>query len=182
MKFLNYFTQTFGFQDFYEFFDSLVHTKFLLFTLPSAAVCFGVVSQWFGFTPAIFASFVILAILELVTGLVAARIKGQKWESKKMSRFGLKIFVYLSLMFVTHSFSKGFDIDGLMNQTIHEIFDWLGGTLIVYVSFEYLISVLENLAVITGKSNNKLLSFIKRKFDGFLGDSEKSKENDVKNG
>lgn len=178
---LNYVCNTFGFSDFSnDFLNSLIHFKFLLFTLPSSLIIFGFVEKIFGVSAAIFGSFIALAILELVTGLTASRIKKIKWESKKIGRFGLKILVWLTLIGVAHSFVLGYSqLQGLQNALVYQLFSWLHGVLIVYVSFEYLISVMENLAVITGQSNNKLLSFIKRKFDGFLGESDLPKT-DVK--
>jgi hypothetical protein len=186
MKFLNYVCHTFGFSDFSnDFLNSLVHFKFLLFTLPSSFIIFGLVEKVFGVSAAIFISFIVLAILELVTGLTASRVKGLKWESRKIGRFGLKILVWLSLIGVVHSFVLGYkELSGVQEFLIFQTFSILHGTILVYVTFEYLISVLENLSVITGQSNNKLLGFIKRKFDSFLGETEslkptqKPKDND----
>ena len=177
---MNYVCNTFGFSDFSnDFLNSLIHFKFLLFTLPSSVIIFGFVEKIFGISSAIFISFIALAVLELITGLTASRIKKIKWESKKIGRFGLKILVWLTLIGVAHSFVLGYEkLEGLQNVLIFNAFHWMHGIIVTYVAGEYFISVIENLSVISGKSNNKLLSAIKRKFDLFLGEAEKPKDED----
>jgi hypothetical protein len=172
-SFLNYLTQTFGFSDFADFSQSFIHFKFLLLTMPSALIIGGFFERMLGITQAMIISFIVLAILEIVTGLSAARAKGIKWESKKFSRFGLKIFVWLCLMFVANSFAVGYaGTVGVLNYLAGNMFAYLHAVLVTYVCFEYLISVIENLSVLTGQSNNKLIGFFKRKFNRFLGESE----------
>jgi hypothetical protein len=114
--------------------------------------------------------FVVAAALELITGLWASRSKGLPWESRKASRFGLKIIVYLGLMLVINVFKLSFaDASGFLNPIVNTIFYVLHTLVVVFVCFEYIISILENLSAITGKSNNKILTFIKKVFDRLLG-------------
>lgn len=170
----NWLVTHFGFNSLTDFINSMVHTKLLILTIPSSAILFGFVEKWFGFSAAIFLSFIILAIVELVTGLFGAKAKGQKIESRKFGRFGLKILVWLTLMLVANSFAMSYaDKLGVQAGLIYQLFSWLHGTLVVYVSFEYLISILENLAKITGKSNNRLLAFLNYKLDQWFGQAKK---------
>ena len=133
----------FGFTDFADFFSSMVHAKLLFLTIPSSFLFFTFIEQWLGITSAIFMAFMVMAVLELITGLWGARAKGQRWSSKKFSRFGLKILVWLSLIMVAHSFASSYvDLAGIQNYIIYQIFYWLHGVLVVYISFEYVISIL----------------------------------------
>ena len=51
----------------------------------------------------------------------------------------------------------------------HGLFTWLHGALYVYINLEYLISVLENLEVISGNdSATSKLMMIKNKISSFL--------------
>jgi len=165
--------QNFGFIDLSDFLHSLFHPKMLFLTIPtmftfSALILF--VETWFGLSYTALVGFVVAAILELVTGLWASRVKGHSWESRKASRFGLKIVVYLGLMLVVNTFKLSFaDASGFLNPVVNTIFYVLHTLLVVFVSFEYIISILENLSTITGKSNNKLLQFMKKLFDKLLG-------------
>jgi hypothetical protein len=45
-------------------------------------------------------------------------------------------------------------------------------SLLNIISFEYLISILENLAKVTGKSHNRLLVFLNKQLDKFFGTAE----------
>ena len=71
---------------------------------------------------------------------------------------------------VAHSFARSYEnLAGIQNFITYNIFYWLHGVLVVYISFEYLISVIENYSKITGKNTNKLLMFLNKKLDQFLG-------------
>lgn len=159
----------FGFDSLNDFINSLIHFKLLLLTLPFSIAVFGIVEKYFGFTSAIFAAFVIMAVLELLTGIWGSLAVGKKIQSKKIGRFGLKILVWLALIFVAHAFADSYkDQTGIQNHLIYQIFTLFHGVLMVYVTFEYIISILENLGKITGKTNTKLIGFIKNKVDKFL--------------
>jgi hypothetical protein len=162
----DYVVDNFGFDGWADFTTSMVHTKLLLFTLPSSFLLFGVVEQWLGITSAIFISFGVMAIVELVTGLWGARALKKKWSSRKFSRFGLKILVWLSLIMVANSFKVSYEgLKGIQNIVIFQMFYWIHGTLIVYISLEYMISILENLGKITGKGEGRMVKFLKKKLD-----------------
>ena len=156
----------FGFNGISDFVSSMVHTKLLLFTLPFSFALFAVVEQWLGLSSAIFVSFGVMAVVELVTGLWGARALKKKWSSRKFSRFGLKILVWLSLILVANSFTTSYEgLKGIQNIIIYQMFYWIHGTLVVYISLEYMISILENMGKITGKGESRLVVFLKKKLD-----------------
>jgi PAS domain S-box-containing protein len=98
--------------------------------------------------------------LELVTGLAASKKKGIKIESRKFGRFGLKLTVWLGLFFIINSLRvqyKG------TSEFVYGIYEWLHDGLMIYVSLEYLISVIENLGTLTGKRDSGLINAIKKK-------------------
>lgn len=164
--FADFITNNFGFSDFHDFFNSLVHTKLLLFTFPLSIAIFGLVEKWLGLSSAIFVSFGVTAGVELITGLVGARAQKKKLSSRKFSRFGLKILVWMSLILMANSFKTTYEgLEGLQNIIIFQMFYWIHGTLVVYICMEYMISILENFGKITGKGDNKLLGFLKKKLD-----------------
>lgn len=169
-NFCDYIVLNFGFTDISDFVNSMIHTKLLFFTIPASFFIFTVVEKWLGITSAVFIAFIVGAIMELITGLWAARVKHDKWSSLKFSRFGLKILVWLSLIFLVNSLKVSYEnITGLQGWIIYQMFNWFHGVLIVYISLEYIISILENYSTVTGKSTNKLVGFLKKKFDQLLG-------------
>lgn len=172
-NFGNLIADWFGFMDFSDFMDSMVHTKLLLFTLPTSILLFAVIEEWLGITSAMFVSFGLMAVLELVTGLWGARALGYKWSSRKFSRFGLKILVWLCLIAVTNSFKVSYeDKVGIQEAIIYQMFHWIHGTLVVYIALEYFISILENLGKITGQRDNRFLQFLKKLVDRFFQTAE----------
>ena len=163
----------FGFENLHDFLTSMVHSKVLYLTLPASAVVFGMIEKWFGFSSAIFGAFVVMAIMELVTGIWGALAQKKKLKSRKVGRFGLKILVWLSLIYVANSFALNYkEAEGFQSMLIYQIFSWFHGVLMVYVSFEYIISILENLGKITGKTNNRLIKFLNTRLDKVLGEEK----------
>jgi hypothetical protein len=140
----------------------------MLFTLPIAGIS-SFIQNYFGLQTITILAFLLLVTLELVTGITAAKISGKKIESKKFGRFGLKIFVWVTLLFILNSLRleyKGHE--DTLGDIAYFLFSWIHGTLFIYINLEYLISVLENWGVISGKDNKSLIEAIKNKITGFL--------------
>jgi hypothetical protein len=164
---LDLFVHQFGFANLSDFVTSLVHPKLLLFTLPFSILSFSIFATlevWLGLSSMAIVGFIIAAILELVTGLCASVVKGIPIVSRKFSRFGLKIFVWLGLLLVTNSFYLSYvDHPDVLSEISEYFFYTLHNILVIYIMTEYIISILENLSAINGKSDSILTSFIKSK-------------------
>jgi hypothetical protein len=174
-KIFNYVVENFGFDNISDFYNSLIHTRLLLLTIPLAGLS-SVIKNSLGLEFLTIVSFVLLITLELITGLMASKINGVKIESKKFGRFGLKIFVWSCLLFILNSIRKEWiDKTGVLPTASYELFEWLHGTLFIYITLEYLISVLENLNKILGVDEDKgIIGLITKKIKKFF-DSETSK-------
>ena len=168
---LTYIVTNFGFMDLSDFSTSLVHRNWMLGLIPLAGIS-SVIETTFGLQGLTILAFVTLVILELLTGLIASKVKGEPIISKKFGRFGLKMLVWLTLIFVINTLKKEYHDDGNFNSLANGLLTWLHGTLFIYINLEYLISVLENLGVITGKSNKGLIGLIKSKFKTQVKDEE----------
>lgn len=163
-NFFNYVVTNFGFEDLSDFSSSLLHSKLMLFTLPLAGLS-SIIENYFGLQSLTIFAFVLLVTLELITGLTATKISKIKIESKKFGRFGLKVLVWLSLMFIINSFKLEFlGHEDSLGTIAYSLLNWLHSTLFIYVCLEYLISVLENMAVISGKKNSYFVGLIKERF------------------
>lgn len=167
-KFLNHFVGCFGFSCTSDFNGSLVHSNLLMITLPIAAIS-SFVEEIMGLHSLTILAFVLLVILELITGIAASKNRGEKIVSHKFSRFGLKVFVWLTLLFITNSLRLEYEGQkDLLSTTTLGLFSWLHSALFVYVTLEYLISVLENVTSLTNKKNKKsLLNGIINKLKSF---------------
>lgn len=166
----------FGFKNFIDFMDSLIHVKLFLFTIPAAISIAGIVT-WLennlGMQSMTMAALLALLILELITGLWGAKAKKVKIESRKFARFGLKIIVWFTLFFIVNSLASQYEgKEGIWDSTLHTVYSWSHGTLMIFVTLEYLISVLENFSKITGTNTNPLIAAFRKKLNTWFGTNE----------
>ncbi|QEM13475.1 phage holin family protein [Mucilaginibacter rubeus] len=100
-------------------------------------------------------------IMELASGLAASHISKQQFSSLRLSRFTFKVFIYLVIIAVPYHWQENFL--ARHKEFMAAVFDWLQSVLIVQIAFENIISILENLAVITGKDKTAWINKIKDK-------------------
>lgn len=160
------FFQEYGWNDASDFFISLApsfkyHLGFISMTVSAV---WATIQLLMGFTNYSMIAFAALAFLELASGLYASVVvKKNRLESHKMGRFLIKLAIMLICLFVLGTFAK--ENEGTFIGTI---FQWMRDGVFGFTVFEYLVSVLENVAVITGKSENRLLLFLKSKMDEYF--------------
>lgn len=176
-RFLNHFVSCFGFSCTSDFNNSFVHSNLLMVTIPFAAIS-SVIEQIMGLHSLTIIAFTLLVILELITGMAASKNRGEKIVSHKFSRFGLKVFVWVTLLFITNSLRLEYDgHKDLFSVTSFSIFSWLHNALFVYITVEYLISVLENVTSLTKKKNkSKLIDLIIDKLKNFSINEKEDKK------
>ena len=129
------------------------------------------VENHFGLQAVTMVSFVILILLELITGIGASRVKHIPLQSKRFSRFGFKLGIWFTIFFILQTMKLQYKD----NDVIGGIYSWLHSSIFIYVTLEYLLSVIENVSVITGDNNNLILNLIK----GSIGKYLKVKENEA---
>jgi hypothetical protein len=168
-NFVNYIVVNFGYHGVEDFYSSTIHHNLTILTIPVALIG-ALIEKYTGLHYITLLSFGVLILMEFITGISASKIKNIPIESKRFSRFGLKLLVWISLIFIINSIKMEYegktDVTSLM---AHALFSWLHGALYVYVNLEYLISVLENLDVISGNdAATSKLSLIKKKLSTFI--------------
>lgn len=174
---LNQIVCNFGFTCTGDFSNSIVHTKLMAITLPFAGAS-AIIETLFGLHSFTIIAFAILVVLELLTGLIASKVRGEQIVSNKFGRFGLKVLVWMLLLYITNSMRLEYiDNSTSFDSLASTFFTWLHGTFFIYITIEYLISVLENIGFITGNSKRSLISAIINKLNSFLSD-EKNKTKD----
>lgn len=172
MDFLNWIPTNFGFKDGQDFLTSLIHSNFLFLTIPITTISV-FLEVHLGLNILTIVSFSLLVILEFISGILASRSMGIKIESKKFGRFGFKLFVWICCLFMINSMKLQYSLpDSLAQETGFQIFNWLHSAVIIYVSLEYLISVLENMAVITKEKPSGLIKIIKKKLNKYINDED----------
>ena len=135
----------FGFDNLHDFATSMVHFNLLKITIP---LSFGVsvFSCMLGFEDMTTIAFFVMVMFELISGVTASVFEGKKIESRKFSRFGFKLLTWLILMGVLNAFKLQYD-GGVLGWFMTT----MGSTVVGYIMFEYLLSIVENLERITGK-------------------------------
>lgn len=168
-NFFNYIVVNFGFNGINDFYSSTIHHNFTILTIP-VTIILTLLEKLMGLQYLTLVSFGVLVLMEFITGISASKVKNIPIQSKKFARFGLKLMVWFSLIFIINSLKLEYkgktDITGLM---AFSLFSWLHGALYVYINLEYLISVLENLEVISGNdAATSKLTLIKKKLSSFI--------------
>lgn len=169
MNFFNKLLATFDYHSMTDFVLSLTPSyKYRPVTLATVAisVTFPFIDRVFGLDAYAFAGLIIVFVAELTSGLFAAHIRKEVFSSMKLSRFTFKVFYYLVLIAVPYLLAQSFQAHG--KGAAATIFDWLHLFLVVQIVLENLVSILENLAVISGKDKTHWISKIQSKISGLI--------------
>jgi len=146
-NFIHNLVDHFGFENMHDYATSLVHFKLLKITIPMGGLIAGC-STILGFDHTMFMAFFVMVLFELGSGVTASIVEGKKIVSKKISRFGFKLLTWLILIYITHVFANAYADQGKViawfTSAFHE-------TIIGYIMWEYIISILENMERITGR-------------------------------
>lgn len=138
---------------------------FTLLTVGTSAL-FVPFDKIFGLNGMAFLALIVVFVAELTSGIVAAHIKGEKIESHKLSRFLFKVFYYLVLIFVPYALYNSFAASH--KDIPAAAFDWLHMFLITQIAFENIISIIENMSVISGKDKTAWISKIQDAINNLL--------------
>lgn len=171
----------FGFHSPVEFAHSLIRPKLITnmktISLSMAIAAFALTMEWaFGVPVAVVASFVGLNVMEWLTGIFAAKAKGQVTESKKLGRALLKTFVYLIVLFMLNqmkSADKG--------QPMWYMITWTYWFLFVGISIILVRSIFENLHIMGVKEAATIHGILNNKYTAFLGELTSPPSEEKKN-
>ncbi|MGB4774091.1 MAG: phage holin family protein [Daejeonella sp.] len=160
--------KTFDYNSWTELAQSLVpsskyHLSVVSMIISALAVS---VDKIFGLDGLAFSALLIVFVTELISGIGASNIRGDQISSMKLSRFTFKVFYYLVLIAVPYLMSNSFKNHSKDLAAI--IFDWLHIFLVVQIVLENMISILENLAVISGKDKTHWINKIQTKINTLL--------------
>lgn len=167
MKFINSFVNDFGFASSHAVLDSLFPSS----RHGLSPVVFGmgllsaVCSSLFGMEGLLTLAFVNALLLEFVSGIVASKVSNVPMKSRRMFRFLFKLFIVLNVLFILWQFCEAYKSK---NALVYQLFLGLHTLVIVVQALEYLVSILENLQVITGKSTSRISGAINKALNRLL--------------
>jgi hypothetical protein len=104
--------------------------------------------------------------VELLSGLVASHTRKEQFSSLKLSRFTLKVCIYLVIIAVPYHWAQSFKAHD--RDFMAGAFSWLQSFLIAQIAFENIVSILENLAVVSGDDKTAWINKIKDKLAAIL--------------
>lgn len=139
------------------------HITAMGITLSSVIV---VVQVMFGLDALAFLALLVIMVAELSSGIIASKIRKEKFSSMKLSRFTFKVAYYLILIFVTNTMANGFRATD--QELAYTVFHWMHLFLTIQIVLENIVSVLENLSVISGKEKTHWIRKIQDKIQNLL--------------
>ena len=153
------------YEGFLDFLGSLLPgSKYNLeMMLVSLATTSALVEQFVGVKGISLGAFIVLALVELVSGIYASVVvRKETMESGKMGRFVLKLAIWLVVMFVVNVFAKQYSTNtDIIGKSLFQGLETMRSGLFGYAGLEYLISVFENLSVISGKPKDAIINGLK---------------------
>lgn len=136
--------------------------KYSLTAVALSSTAISVVTyKMFGLDVLATCAFVIVMLMEVLSGIVASKVQKIDASSTKMSRFSLKMACYLTMLFVSNSMAESFETKG--SNVGYWFFDWLHLFLAIHIATENIISIGENLGVISGKGKTYWIGQIQNK-------------------
>ena len=163
-SYLTWFIGTYGYTDFKEFLYSLFPSfKYGFQTLTIGISLIGaLVSKTIGIGTASIVAMAIAVIVETVSGIYASKLRGEAFQSFKFSRCVIKVFVWYVLLYITNSFAVDMaSKEGAFSVVSNIFFESIQSVILIYFGIEYVVSILENLAVIDGKPKDALTGVIR---------------------
>jgi len=169
---MNYFIKilnSFGYEKLSDFTDSLfpsfkyVSMTIFTFTLSGLSAS---IFRIFGIDALAFLALALVFIFELATGLARARKAKEQFSSMKFSRFSFKLAYYLIIIAISYLMQRSFENNG--NTLASDIFHWMHVFFVVQIVLENIVSISENIAVITGKPKAHWITKLQEKINSYF--------------
>lgn len=171
------FINDWGYSSLHDLLQTTLHYKNIKPMLAMSVTMAGVsnlINKYIGLEPVTFLAFILLLLVELITGIKASIYEGNKLESRKFSRFVFKVFIYIVMISITHLFSIGSE-----GRIISSLYGFIHFIIIDYITIQLIISVFENLSRLGFQESSKVFKAIKNYLNKWF-DMESKKEKEEK--
>tara|TARA_Y100000385_G_C12794735_1_gene509200 strand:- start:25 stop:534 length:510 start_codon:yes stop_codon:yes gene_type:complete len=163
----NWILKDWGFTSMQDLLQSTLHIGSLK-PMMVLSVTFGTLSsitdKFLGLEPLVYLCFLILLIVEFITGISASIKEGKKIESKRLGRFIVKIVVYTLMIAIVNILNKSFD-----DRIVGKIYNFIYWVIIDFITLQLIISVFENLSRLgfqeSSRVFNKINKYLSKWFD-----------------
>ena len=164
-KFLTHILQGFGFENLADLGQSVIHTSVGFPAVIKTSLILGTIAtfieQFIGLAPMAYLAFILLVILEFITGIKASLKNGKKIESRKFGRMIIKIAAYTIILGIVHIFKTFLLVPEIFGYGLN-IYEWLYYVILNMILVQLIISVVENLSRMGLMEANKMLVVIKK--------------------
>ena len=143
-------------------YPSIKYNGYFIGTL-SASVFTGAAMKVFGLDSLALLLLLLVFVFELVTGILRATKQKEEITSRRFSRFTIKVCYYLIIIAVTSVMSDSFRLKD--QQLASLTFEWMHTICTVHIVLENIISISENVAVISGKPKSHWINKIRDKVE-----------------
>jgi phage-related holin len=146
MKLFDFFAINSGYRDGAHFIDSAFHPDTLVGATAVSASLAGIgyfVKQSMGVEFPVALVIIVLFLLEIFTGVKAAKKEGQNFESKKFGKGWVKLLVYMIMIGCSHMLAIHMTIKPFFGVSLN-IYEWLHYGFINFVIIQLIISNIEN--------------------------------------
>lgn len=176
VSYLHKFLMGYGYSSVTEFLQSLCPSSKYQLQAPTLAVSTFVafLCHYLGIGFLVCIAMFLAVIVETLSGILASQKRNEPFESFRFSRCVLKVFIWISLVFISNCFYLEC-AQGLtwMDRMGAWFFDIVKHLILVYFVVEYIVSILENLAVIDGKPKTEFIDVINNLWHAFVKNIEK---------
>ncbi len=168
MRYIDKLLQSFDYHSWFELGTSLMPSFKYKLTIASILVSITLppIERVFGLDGLAVAGLIMVFATEITSGALAAKIKKEPLSSVKLGRFTFKAFFYTVLICVPYLMAESFRAKG--KELATTMFDWLHLFMLAQIVIENMISILENVAVISGKDKTHWIKKIQDKLNGLL--------------
>lgn len=167
-KLITYIVECFGFTNLADLGQSVIHFKTGLLSIFKIGLILGTVSSYIekfiGIEPVAFVAFIVLIVLEFITGIKASIEEGSKIESRKFGRMIIKLAVYTITLGLLNTFQDHLQAPIILGYTF-DIYGWIFKVVMNMVIVQLFISVLENLSRLGYMETLLILKVIKKRFN-----------------
>lgn len=157
---MNFYFLQFGFKGFTGFLQSLFTPTFLAYAAKIAAVLGAITTgleYYIGLPKGLFVAFVLLFVVDFITGLQAAHAQGFVIKSKKIPRIIIKIVTYLIILTIINSLHGE-------ETALKLLYSWTFWTVFHVIVLQNIRSIFENLHNSGYKSASLIHTMLNNKF------------------
>jgi phage-related holin len=168
------FIKDWGYSSVHDLFETTLHYREFKPMFAMSLTLLGITSmieQFVGLEPLMFLAWVALLLVELITGIKASLHEGRKIQSKRFGRFIFKVFIYISMISITHLLHIG--SEGRIISSFYGFIYWL---IVDYISIQLIISVFENLSRLGFQESSFVFKTIKDYLNKWFDLKEKNND------